>query len=71
MSARLGHSQLALLQTLGNPRYRMIGRDRVADSLVRRGLLCAASEDGKVVRITPDGLRTLADTLEHGTEPRP
>jgi hypothetical protein len=63
--ATLGQHQLKLLMGLGTPTrvHRNVGK-KVAPSLLQRGLLEPAPAGG--VRITPAGLRALADALETG-----
>lgn len=62
MTRPLGKQQLRLLMLLGRPGTVMVTpADSVARSLGRRGLLSEAGD-----RITPSGLRALADAMESG-----
>ncbi|MBN9472081.1 MAG: hypothetical protein J0J10_25275 [Bosea sp.] len=65
--ARLGTQQLRLLCGLGSPGTALVVPDRISNSLVTRGLLrnTHPSKPG-MQRITPAGLRQLADDLEAG-----
>lgn len=62
---RIGPQQLQRLITLSSLGCMLIVGDRLSESLVRRGLL---ADDGKGdwCRITPAGLRALADEMEAG-----
>jgi F0F1-type ATP synthase epsilon subunit len=60
----LGTKQRGLLRALASPSCALIVPDKVALSLVKRGLL--KTEDGGFACITPAGLRVLADELESG-----
>lgn len=61
--ARIGKEQLRLLILLGSPSMLMVTPpDKSARGLIKRGLL----RDDKGTRITPLGLRALADELEAG-----
>lgn len=66
--ARIGKKQLRTLMSLGAPHMVLITPDKVSESLVRRGLLKHDSHvpESKACRITPDGLRVLADEMEAG-----
>lgn len=59
----LGKHQLGLLLALGTPGTLLPVPDRVARSLAKRGLL---SEYRGCLRITPAGMRALADAFEAG-----
>lgn len=61
----LGKNQRDLLAKLGGVTMSLVVADKLSDSLVRRGLL-SAEPDGSFARITPLGLRVLADELEAG-----
>jgi hypothetical protein len=61
----LGKRQRELLLTLASPSRVMIVGDALTASLVRRGLL-AARDNGDWCRITPAGMRALADEYEAG-----
>jgi hypothetical protein len=62
---RIGAQQLQRLITLSSVGCMLIVGDRLSKSLVKRGLL---ADDGKGnwCRITPAGLRALADEMETG-----
>jgi hypothetical protein len=60
----LGTKQRDMLGALASPSVAMIVPDKVALSLVKRGLL--RTYDGGFACITPSGLRTLANELEEG-----
>lgn len=63
----LGKRQLKLLAGMGSPFSWLIVGDRLSDSLAKRGLLKPRSDGSySFFRITPAGLRTLADALERG-----
>ena len=62
---RLGKKQLETLAALASPGMAMIVPDKIALSLVRRGLM-RVGETGGFACITPAGLRTLADELAAG-----
>jgi hypothetical protein len=53
-----------MLMALASPSCAMVVPDKVALSLVKRGLL--RTHDGGFACITPSGLRTLANELEEG-----
>lgn len=65
MSRPLGKRQLDRLIGLACPGLVQVVGDAVSDSLVRRGYL-KAKPNGSFARITPAGLRRLADELEAG-----
>lgn len=63
---KLGTRQLQALMVLGAPSRVLIAPvGKVEESLRRRGLV-QHHDGGPAVRITPAGLRTLADALEAG-----
>lgn len=65
----LGKHQLKLLATMGSPFRALVVGDALSESLCKRGLM---TKEGKVdrygsfVRVTPAGLRYLAEALERG-----
>lgn len=59
----LGKEQRRLLSVLSNIHCAMVVGDKLSASLVSRGLL-AAEADGRFARITPAGLRRLADEID-------
>lgn len=63
----LGPKQIALLVVLAAPDRALVVADKIARSLMKRGLLAPmrADIDG-MLRITPAGLRMLATLLEAG-----
>lgn len=61
----LGKKQRETLAALASPGLAMIVPDKVATSLVKKGLL-RTGESGGFACITPKGLRLLADELESG-----
>jgi hypothetical protein len=61
---RLGPKQLKLLQFIGTRGALVVG-DKMSRRLCDLGLLIS-EPDGSFARITPDGLRSLADALEAG-----
>ena len=63
---KLGRRQTELLRQLANPFLFLIVGDRVADSLVKRGLLAETGPTGGFYQITPAGLRHVADLWEAG-----
>lgn len=66
---RLGRNQLERLLGLASPSMLLVvGDDRVARSLVRRGLLKPKKEahPEAFLQITPAGMRELADHFEAG-----
>jgi hypothetical protein len=64
---RLGKHQLKLLAGLGSPFTLLVVGDALSASLVKRGLLEATGRSGdSFFRITPAGLRELADALDRG-----
>ena len=68
MTRPLGKLQLQLLFGLASPSMLMIVGDKVSGSLVKRGLLAPKFPESPDAwhRITPDGLRALADAYEAG-----
>lgn len=62
---RLGKLQIKLLAGLGSPFTLLVVGDALSASLVKRGLLVATRGDS-LFRITPAGLRELADVLDRG-----
>lgn len=62
---RLGKKQIEMLAALGSPGVAMIVPDKIALSLVKRGLMRTA-ETGGFACVTPAGLRVLADEFEAG-----
>lgn len=62
---KIGHQQLQLLISLASPGRILVVGDRISKSLVKRGIL---ADDGKGdwCRITPCGMRLLADEMEAG-----
>jgi hypothetical protein len=69
MTARIGKNQLERLLGLASPSALLIvGRDRLSQSLVKRGLLQPVRKDdpGAWLQITPAGMRALADAHEAG-----
>lgn len=68
MSRPLGKLQLERLMGLASPGFLMVVGDPVSKSLVKRGLLKPHFPDKPDAwhRVTPDGLRALADALEVG-----
>lgn len=64
----LGKNQLERLMGLASPSCLMIVGDKVSGSLVKRGLLKPNFPDSPDAwhRITPAGLRALADAYEAG-----
>lgn len=68
MTARpLGAKQRELLHALSCPTRFMITGNKVAESLVRRGLLKAQGKKGDgFFQITPAGMRLVADEWEAG-----
>jgi hypothetical protein len=60
---RLGPKQLQLLTSLGSPAMLLVVPDAISRSLEKRGLV--ADYHG-MHRITPAGLRALADAFEAG-----
>jgi hypothetical protein len=69
MSGRpLGKLQLERLMGLASPSMMLVVGDALSKSLVKRGLLKANFPDTPEAwhRITPDGLRALADAYEAG-----
>jgi hypothetical protein len=64
----LGKRQLEKLLGLASPSMLLVVGDAVSKSLVKRGLLAAAVPDRPDAwhRITPAGLRALADAYESG-----
>lgn len=65
--ARLGKKQMLLLCGLGSPGMALVVPDKLSNGLVARGLLrdTHPTKPG-MQRITPAGLRQLADDLEAG-----
>jgi len=68
---RLGIRQLRYLMRLGNPWRSILVQDKAALQLVALGYLGPAPANrrwpaGALTRITPKGLRALADALESG-----
>lgn len=66
---KLGKNQLQRLMSLGSPTFLLIvGGDKVSRSLQARGLLVNHFPDNPDawIRITPAGLRALADAHEAG-----
>ena len=73
---KLGKHQLHLLCALGNPFCQLIVSDKVSRSLVKRGLVApqraperqkdGTMDEGSFFRVTPDGLRVLAEALDGG-----
>jgi hypothetical protein len=61
---RIGIHQLRLLVSLGSPCMHLIVLDRVAKTLLARGLIRESDSAGYV--ITPLGLRVLADEMAAG-----
>lgn len=68
MTRPLGKLQLERLMGLASPSCLMIVGDKVSESLVKRGLLKPHFPDNPEAwhRITPDGMRLLADAFEAG-----
>jgi hypothetical protein len=68
MTRPLGKLQLERLMGLGSPSMLMVVGDAVSKSLVNRGLLRPNFPDTPDAwhRITPNGLRALADAYEAG-----
>jgi hypothetical protein len=66
----LGKNQLSMLLSLSNPGNLMVVGDKMSESLERRGLARHyAEKKGRpngFIRITPAGLRALADAYEIG-----
>lgn len=65
----LGKNQLQRLLGLASPGcYLIVGGDRVSNSLIARGFVAPRfSDDPKAwLRITPAGMRALADAFEGG-----
>lgn len=64
----LGKNQLERLLGLANPSSLLVVGDAVSESLVKRGLLAPKFEDKPDAwhRITPAGMRSLADAFEAG-----
>lgn len=65
MTSRLGPKQLALLHMLAGPGTALVVADKLSHSLCARGL-AQTMVVGGCVRITPAGLRALADAAEAG-----
>jgi hypothetical protein len=66
---KIGKNQLQQLLGLASPNSLLIvGRDRVSQSLVKRGLLAPkkANDPGAWLQVTPAGMRVLADAFEAG-----
>lgn len=64
-----GRHQLCLLASMGSPFSLLVVGDRLAASLVARGLLEPRNRKGLAdgfLGVTPKGLRDLADALEAG-----
>jgi hypothetical protein len=63
----LGSKQLQLLMALGSPGFALVVPDKRSRSLQKRGLLVPRfpGSDG-FLRITPAGLRVLAEAMERG-----
>ena len=61
---RLGKRELRLLRTLGAA-HAVVVPDRLTRRLVEKGL-CEAEDDGSFCRMTPAGLRALADAADAG-----
>lgn len=68
MTRPLGKLQLEKLMGLSSPSMLLVVGDAVSSSLVKRGLLAPAVPDRPDAwhRITPAGLRALADAFEAG-----
>lgn len=65
--ARLGKQQMCLLCGLGSPGTALVVPDKLSNGLVARGLLRNTHPTmSGMQRITPAGLRQLADDLEAG-----
>lgn len=63
----LGKRQEQRLAALALGSFQIVASDRVAQSLARRGLTKAAGRDADAFhRITPAGLRALADAMQAG-----
>ena len=67
----LGKHQLCLLASMASPFNLLIVKDKIAMSLVRRGLLeprdfPKRDDDDAFFGITPAGLRAVADALQSG-----
>lgn len=62
----LGTRQIDLLRQLANPHLFLIIGDKVAESLVRRGLVAETGVKGGFFQITPAGMRLMADMWEAG-----
>ena len=62
---KLGHHQLSLLMAMGSPSMILVTPDRIARSLQKHGLI-APWRDAGALRITPAGMRALADAYEAG-----
>jgi hypothetical protein len=63
----LGPKQLQMLMSLGSPGFALVVPDKLSLSLQKRGLLTPrfSGSDG-FLRITPAGLRVLAEAMERG-----
>ncbi len=62
---QVGHRQLNLLSVLARPGTALIVGDKLARSLVSRGLAQQARHDA-IISITSSGLRALADAADAG-----
>ena len=60
---RIGSNQLNRLILLGSPTRAFLVPDEVSRSLIKRGLV---SDESGLIRITPAGLRALADEMDAG-----
>lgn len=69
MARPLGPRQLEVLLLLASPTTLLLTPDHAARSLVGRGLLARERLDCEALRITPAGLRQLADEMEAGRLP--
>ena len=59
----LGINQTRMLLMLASPATALVTPDAVSRRLIKRGLL---ADEGSAIRITPAGLRALADEMEAG-----
>ena len=59
----LGINQTRMLIMLASPTTALVTPDAVSRSLIKRGLV---SDESGLIRITPAGLRALADEMDAG-----
>lgn len=65
MTGPLGKNQIYILAAMGSPGTAMVVGNKVTRSLQRRGLMAPLTPGEDVMlRITPAGLRVLADLYE-------